>query len=263
MYFTSECPSEHEKEVIKREEIYATQINALKDEVIKTERVVHDKEREIFDREKTIITLQYDCDRLNVHLQSAKNQQVQDESLIRKLEEDKNALKSKLTRNKEALEDDKTKLKESLESILRSEAELRKNMETNEAVLQSKLQTEAELRKRLETNEANLKKTLKQMIERNMNLKEQFEQVKRDKEKEIEHVRTQQQEIIASFKHQHNEEVATMASKIEHLQAIVVEKENECQEWKSKFEFIEQGYEENQSFCGIYFPHFYYFILTS
>jgi len=124
--------------------------------------------------EKQITTLKCQCEDLDKQLESAIDEKVQVEARISHLEEQECALSETFLRKREALDDDLTKLKESFESQLRSEAELRKKMESNETDLKSNLRREAELRKRMETNESELKKQIKQMIDKTMALQERL-----------------------------------------------------------------------------------------
>ena len=151
--------------------------------------------------------MQTEYDKLEVELQSAKAQVDQDQTLISKLEEDKHGLKDKLRRNKEALEDDKTKFKQSLESILRHEALLREKL----------------------TN-------LMQKIEQ---LQRQLRQVDVEKGIELQNAATLQQQQLSLLKHQHSTEV-------ESLKQLVMEKEEECRMWKSKFEDLQQDIQSNE-----------------
>ena len=206
MHFTTECPTEREQEIINNlENRFAVEIDKIKDEQIQTEQLLLDKDRDIVDKEKTIVTLQNEYDLLDIKLQSAKEKNVQDQSLIDNLEEERSVLKNRLSLKKSELEDDKIKFKESIEVMLR-----------NEALLRDKITT---------------------LMKKNCQLKRELRCLG-DKRNELQNDVTLQQEQMNVLKVRHSEKVQQMTIQLENLRQMVSEKEKECLAWKTKSENI-------------------------
>jgi len=235
MYFTSEDSSNHDQERI--EELLCAEIDSLKDDVMKAEREVSDLKRMIYEKEITIITLQFQCENLDEQLKVAENAMVQNESLISQLSEQKRDLKNTLRQIKVALEHDNATLKESFENSLRNEAELRKKLEAKESELNNIVRRENEAMKDMTTNEFELKNQMKQMMDTTIYLKERLRQF----ENENENLETSHNLRVMRLKQRHDEMVEQMNSQIQQVKEKHLETEKEYQRLKSLLESLQRA----------------------